>query len=176
MTQTKVRPVMSNVKMIQLTLVVTFPQLKQPSFANVRMTTDGTRHHHVVAALDQTTTRTIQHVLRYTPPVDNKYDALKATLIVCFEPTEPERTSMFFERFLRQLSSTVNMALAAFEDYDDIDTLVNRADRIVATRCQVETAPDIGKRQRQILAAATCVGSRRRMLFPGGHQSKGQFF
>ena len=73
---------------------------------------------------------------------------------------------MFFERLLRQLSSTVIMALAAFEDYDGI----------IATRCQVETAPDIGKRQRQILVAATCVGSRRRMLFPGGHQSRGQLF
>ena len=54
------------------------------------ITGDDTRYYHVVAALDPSTTRRVMGFLR-EPPVNGKYEALKAQLLRLFQLSDTER-------------------------------------------------------------------------------------
>ena len=133
----------------------------ESQFVVRNITTDDTKYHHIVSALDSDTARQVISLIS-SPPATDKYEALKNKLLDIFElsarqkklrligldglgdrkPTEllrymqslheaPKGDDLFMVMFLQQLQATARTILAG-RDFNDIEVLAKAADEVVA--------------------------------------------
>lgn len=62
----------------------------EAQFALAKVTTDGTKYNHIIAKVDQTVLRHVSDIVA-DPPVNGKYDAIKARLLSRFEMSAQEK-------------------------------------------------------------------------------------
>jgi hypothetical protein len=139
---------------------VWFTQVES-QFAVRNITTDQTRYHYVVAALNTSTAAEVRASL-LAPPDDNKYQALKTALLAAYSRSQAQKDSellamsglgdktptallrrlrglnsdpatIFRAFFLAQLPAEVRGVLAA-QNLPDLDDLAKAADRIIVAR------------------------------------------
>jgi hypothetical protein len=139
---------------------VWFTQVES-QFAIRNITTDQTKYHYVVAALNTSMAAEVRASL-LAPPDDNKYQALKTALLAAYSRSQAQKdsellamsglgdkTPMAFLRrlrglnsdpaaifrafFLAQLPAEVRGVLAA-QNLADLDDLAKAADRIIVAR------------------------------------------
>jgi hypothetical protein len=139
---------------------VWFTQVES-QFAIRSITTDQTKYHYVVAALNTTTAAEVRASL-LAPPDDNKYQALKTALLAAYSRSQAQKDSellamsglgdktptaflrrlrglnsdpatIFRAFFLAQLPAEVRGVLAA-QNLPDLDDLAKAADRIIVAR------------------------------------------
>ncbi|RUS68706.1 hypothetical protein EGW08_023533 [Elysia chlorotica] len=131
-------------------------------FGTKNITADQTKYDYVVSALDITTAEEVQDVLVHPPDYD-KYSALKKALLKAFGKSQTQRDSELLNLnglgdrkpsallrkinalnddpqtlkralFLSNLPHDVGSILAG-QEFDDMDTLAEAADRVWEARC-----------------------------------------
>ena len=68
------------------------------------ITADLTRYNYVVAALDETATNSMAHVI-LRPPTDDKYEHLKAALLSCYDLSDDAAAETRYSSFDRELQA-----------------------------------------------------------------------
>lgn len=80
----------------------------EAQFAVKNITTDATKYHYVISAIDQQTAKRIMDLIK-APPAVGKYDTLKARLLDTFTPDEYQRASRLLH--MSQLGDTTPSVL-----------------------------------------------------------------
>ena len=67
----------------------------EAQFLLKKITTESTKYHHVLVALDNRTSAEVEHVIAADPPEEKPYTALKAALLDAFERTPAQMDREF---------------------------------------------------------------------------------